>query len=247
MTAPERTAPRSLSLDGAVALVTGGAGGLGSATCRMLVEAGASVVVADVRVEAAEALAEHHEQMSAARLDLTSDASIEQVVDTTLGRFGRLDILINNAGIDVTCRVEELSPGDWDHVMAVNLRAPFLLSRLAFHHMREAGGGQIVNIVSTAAKRTWPNATAYHASKWGLLGLSHALHAEGRPLGIKVCAVVSGGMRTPFLLDRFPGIDETTLQDPSAVAEAIGFVLTRPESVVVPELMVLPMKETSWP
>ena len=100
---------------------------------------------------------------------------------------------------------------------------------------------------SKATARTWPNASAYHASKWGLLGLSHALHAEGRSKGIKVCAIVSGGMRTPFLLDRFPDIDESTLQDPAAVAEAIVFVLTRAEAVVVPEMMVLPMKETSWP
>lgn len=162
-------------------------------------------------------------------------------------RFGRLDILINNAGIDVTCPVEDLEVEDWDRVLDVNLRAPFVLSRLAFTHMRESGGGQIVNIVSTAAKRAWANAAAYHASKWGLLGLSHALHAEGRSKGIKVCAIVSGGMRTPFLLDRFPDIDESTLQDPAAVAEAIVFVLTRAEAVVVPEMMVLPMKETSWP
>jgi NAD(P)-dependent dehydrogenase (short-subunit alcohol dehydrogenase family) len=164
-----------------------------------------------------------------------------------VGRFGHLDILINNAGIDVTCPIEELGVPDWDRVLSVNLRAPFLLSRLAFGRMRAQGGGQIVNIVSTAARRTWANASAYHASKWGLLGLSHALHAEGRPDGIKVSAIVSGGMRTPFLLDRFPDIDESTLQEPSAVAEAIAFVLTRPEPVVVPELMVLPMRETSWP
>ena len=93
----------------------------------------------------------------------------------------------------------------------------------------------------------WPNATAYHASKWGLLGLSHALHAELRPYGIKVCAVVAGGMRTPFLLDRFPDIDPGTLQDPAGVAKAVCFALTQPEETVVPEIMVLPMRETSWP
>lgn len=247
MTAPTLATTQTPVLDRRVALVTGGAGGLGSATCEMLARMGASVVVADVRGDAAAAFADSHEGMTAASIDLTSEESIGAAFEETLSKFGRLDILINNAGIDVTCPVEELSIEDWDRVMGVNLRAPFVLSRLAFKRMREAGGGQIVNIVSTAAKRTWANATVYHASKWGLLGLSHALHAEGRPYGIKVCAIVSGGMRTPFLLDRFPDIDETTLQDPSAVAEAIGFVLTRPESVVVPEMMVLPMRETSWP
>ena len=93
----------------------------------------------------------------------------------------------------------------------------------------------------------WPNASAYHASKWGLLGLSHALHAELRPHGIKVCAVIAGGMETPFLLERFPDLDRSTLQDPANVAETIRHVLLQPQGTVIPEVMVLPMRETSWP
>jgi short-subunit dehydrogenase len=113
--------------------------------------------------------------------------------------------------------------------------------------MKAQRSGHIVNITSTAAKRCWANASAYHASKWGLLGFSHALHVEARPHGIKVTAVVSGGMRTPFLLERFPDIDIGTLQDPRNVAEAIRCILTLPPDAVVPELTILPMKETSWP
>jgi NAD(P)-dependent dehydrogenase (short-subunit alcohol dehydrogenase family) len=244
MTALQTATERSLALEGRVALVTGGLGGLGSATCRALAALGAEVVAADLRAGPEEAA---RGGTTVLQTDLTSEASVEDLFDTLIGRFGHLDILINNAGIDVTCPIEELGVADWDRILSVNLRAPFLLSRLAFERMRAQGGGQIVNIVSTAARRTWANASAYHASKWGLLGLSHALHAEGRPAGIKVSAIVSGGMRTPFLLDRFPDIDESTLQEPSAVAEAIAFVLTRPEPVVVPEMMVLPMRETSWP
>jgi short-subunit dehydrogenase len=101
--------------------------------------------------------------------------------------------------------------------------------------------------VSTAALRAWANASAYHASKWGLLGLSHALHVEGRPHGIKVTAVIAGGMRTPFLMDRFPDIDPDLLQDPRNVAETVRHVLTVPRESVIPEVMVLPMRETSWP
>jgi short-subunit dehydrogenase len=113
--------------------------------------------------------------------------------------------------------------------------------------MRQQGSGHIVNVVSTAAKRAWANASAYHASKWGLLGFSHALHVEGRLNNIKVTAVISGGMRTPFLLERFPDIDADTLQSPENVAETIRFVLTQPAETVIPELTVLPMHETSWP
>src|SRR5690606_21639875 len=134
-----------------------------------------------------------------------------------------------------------------DRVLDTNLRGPFLLSRLAFAEMKHQGGGHIVNIISTAAKRAWANASAYHASKWGLLGLSHALHVEGREHNIGVTAIVTGGMRTPFLLDRFPDIDVEPLQDPRNVAETIRFVLSQPTGTVIPEVTVLPVRETSWP
>jgi NAD(P)-dependent dehydrogenase (short-subunit alcohol dehydrogenase family) len=129
----------------------------------------------------------------------------------------------------------------------VNLRGPFLMAKTVLPLMREQGSGHIVNIVSTAAKRAWANAAAYHASKWGLLGLSHALHVEARPFGVKVSAVVAGGMRTPFLFDRFPDLDPGLLQDPRNVAETVRFVLTQPDETVIPEVMVIPMTETSWP
>src|SRR3712207_4356237 len=131
--------------------------------------------------------------------------------------------------------------------MAVNLLGPFVMSKCVLPIRRRHGSSNIVNIVSTAAKRAWANAAAYHASKWGLLGLSHALHVEARPHHVKVTAVVAGGMRTPFLLDRFPDLDPGVLQDPTNVAETVRFVLTQPDETVIPEVLVLPMRETSWP
>src|SRR5690606_32814767 len=158
------------------------------------------------------------------------------------------DVLVNNAGVDVTKSVLEMSVEEWDRVLAVNLRGPFVLAKLAFEQMRRQDrGGHVVNVVSTAARRAWANAAAYHASKWGLLGLSHALHVEGRQHRIRVTALIAGGMRTPFLLDRFPDIDPTVLQDPANVAAAVRFVLTQPRGTVIPELLVVPERETSWP
>jgi NAD(P)-dependent dehydrogenase (short-subunit alcohol dehydrogenase family) len=234
-------------LDGKVALVTGGAGGLGTEICRMLVSEGATVVVADVRGEQAEQTARALGAARALPLDVTSEVSAEAAIQAVQEQHGRLDVLVNNAGIDVTLPVEEISVREWDRIMGVNLRGPFMLARLAFPLMRQHGSGQIVNIVSTAAKRAWANASAYHASKWGLLGLSHALHVEGRAAGIGVTAVVAGGMRTPFLFDRFPDLDPGLLQDPANVANAVRFVLTQPSGTVVPEITVLPIHETSWP
>jgi NAD(P)-dependent dehydrogenase (short-subunit alcohol dehydrogenase family) len=222
-------------LNGKCAFVSGGAGGLGAAICVELARAGATVVAADMK------------EGSLIKLDVTDDQAVAAALNGVVKRHGRLDILVNNAAIDVTVPIDDLTIAQWDAVMRVNLRAPFVLSKHAARLMKAQGGGHIVNIASTASKRAWPNASAYHASKWGLLGLSHALHAELRPHRIKVSAVVAGGMRTPFLLDRFPDIDPQVLQDPANVAATVRFVLGLPEESVIPEIMVLPMRETSWP
>jgi NAD(P)-dependent dehydrogenase (short-subunit alcohol dehydrogenase family) len=238
-------------LEGQVALITGGARGLGEAITRELAAAGVTVIPADIRLDLAVRVAEDLNangcRAEAVELDLLDETQIQTVVARLKEKYGHIDILVNNAGTDKTVSVEELSTADWDGVMGVNLRGPFLMAKAVFPVMRAQGGGQIVNITSTASKRAWANAAAYHASKWGLLGFSHALHVEGRLHHIKVTAVVAGGMRTPFLLDRFPDIDLDTLQDPANVAKTVHYVLTMPEETVIPEIMVLPMRETSWP
>jgi NAD(P)-dependent dehydrogenase (short-subunit alcohol dehydrogenase family) len=223
-------------LRGQRALVTGGARGLGAAICRELAGSGMEVLSADIRPSSSPGIS-----------SLTLDIADEQAVAKAIGGMDRLDVLVNNAGVDFTLPIEELSLNQWDQVMRVNLRAPFILAKHAARLMKAQGGGQIVNIASTAAKRAWPNASAYHASKWGLLGLSHALHAELRPHRIRVSAVVAGGMRTPFLLERFPDLDPGLLQDPVNVAKTVRYLLTLPEESVIPEVMVIPMRESSWP
>lgn len=238
-------------LTGKVVFVTGGGRGLGEALCQVLSSAGASVIVADVRLELAEQVAskirDSGKEAMALLLDVTNEEQVQIAVQKIAAQYGHLDALINNAGTDVTLSIEELSLSDWDRVLAVNLRGPFIMSKFTLPLMKEQGSGHIINIVSTAAKRAWANASAYHASKWGLLGFSHALHVEARPYNVKVTALVAGGMRTPFLLDRFPDIDVSTLQDPKNVAETVRFLLSTPAGTVIPEMMVIPMAESSWP
>ena len=239
------------SLQGKIAIVTGGGRGLGQAICQMLGEAGAIAIVADIQNDLAEKVSQDIQQeggkAQALQLDVSNAEQVELAIGQIVNQYGHLDILINNAGIDVTLPVDELTVQDWERIMAVNLNGPFIMSKTVIPYMKKQGSGHIVNIASTAAKRTWPNASAYHASKWGLLGFSHALHVEARPHNVKVTAVVAGGMRTPFLLDRFPDIDVNVLQDPKNVADTIRYVLMQPEETVIPEVMVLPMREKSWP
>ena len=238
-------------LTGKVAIVTGGGRGLGEAICRMLSEAGAIAIIADIREELAQKVALEIQadggKTQALQLDVCNPAQVESAMAEIVSQYGQLDILINNAGVDVTLPVDELSVQDWERIIAVNLNGPFVMSKFVLPYMKQQGQGHIVNIASTAAKRAWANASAYHASKWGLLGFSHALHVEARPHNVKVTAVVAGGMRTPFLLERFPDIDLNNLQDPKHVADTIRYVLMQPAETVIPEVMVLPMRETSWP
>ena len=191
------------------------------------------VVVADLQqdsaIQVAEEIVANEGDAIALNIDVSDPNSIEQTIKQVQDRYHTIDVLINNAGIDITLSVEELTVTDWQRVINVNLNGPFYLSKSVFGQMRNSGGGHIINVVSTAAKRAWANASAYHASKWGLLGLSQALHVEGRPHNIKVTSLIAGGMQTPFLLDRFPDIDISTLQEPDSVArKPSAILLTQP-------------------
>ncbi|HET9747829.1 MAG TPA: SDR family oxidoreductase [Casimicrobiaceae bacterium] len=236
-------------LEGKAILVTGGGQGLGAAICTELASAGATVYVAELSDRAeqvAASLCNEGMKAIAMRGDIGDETDVKRLLADVERRGGRLDGVVNNAGIDKTTGVDTLEVRDWDAIIRTNLRGPFLLAKFALPLLRKTQG-DIVNVASTAAKRGWPNASAYHASKWGLLGLSYALHAEFREHKVRVTAVIAGGMRTPFLLDRFPDLDPSKLQDPRDVARAVRFALTQPRDSVIAEITVLPVQETSWP
>lgn len=239
------------ALSGKTIFITGAASALGAALCEVLARCGADIVAGDIDHAGAAQVAARLRELGARAYPIGFDAadpfSAEQAVGDAIENFGRLDVLINNAGSDMALPVSELTPARWQRAIDTNLNGPFLLARHAAAHMRQAGGGHIINVAATAAKRAGPNGSAAHASTWGLLGLSHALHAELGPYNIKVTAVIAGNMRTPFLLERFPGIDPATLQEPRTVAEAIRSVLLLPAGSTVAEITVLPLQERSWP
>lgn len=246
--------PQPLSLEGRVVLVTGAASGLGAAIARDLVGQGAHVVLVDIDRLKAGQCAESIDPEGRRSLVVTCDVSdaddCHAAVERSVSHFGALDAVINNAGTDVAEGIETLGIDDFDRILATNLRGPFLFCKAALPALLEGydgDGGQIVNIASTAARRAWANASAYHASKWGVLGLTQALHAELRSRGVRVTSVIAGGMRTPLRLDRFADIDPALLQDPANVALGVRFALTMPRGSVVPEVMVLSQNESSWP
>jgi len=247
-----------VDLKGKTVLVTGAGSGLGEATAHAFAQAGCTIACLDLNGEMAErvsqALPATGREHIALRCDVSDADAVFGAVDQIVERSGRLDVAVSCAAMDYVISVDDMTVEQWDRVIAVNLRGPFLVAKAAFAAMRRQrpeGTRHIVNIASTAATRAWGNAAAYHASKWGLVGFSRGLGVEGRPHGIKVTTIIPGGMRTHFF-DRFPeqGIplpDERNLQDPANVAEAIVFAVRMPAQSVVQELMVTPLTETSWP
>lgn len=234
-----------------VAIVTGGGQGLGAAIARTLSRAGVVVACADIQADKAQAVADELRaqgcEAAALHLDVGDERSVQGAVDRVLEQFGRIDILVNNAGTDRTVPFDELTVEDWDRIVGTNLRGPFLMMKAVLPHLYAQRSGHVINVASTAAKRMWPNAAAYHASKWGLMGLSHAVFTEARRHKVKVSAIVVGGMQTPFILERFPDTPLENLQDPQNVADTILFVLQQPDETIIPEVMVVPLNETSWP
>lgn len=237
------------------ALVTGAGSGLGEATACALARAGARVACLDLDGERAERTAHAIDGGGQSALGLGVDVGqpedVQAAVDRILAEWGRIDVAVNSAGVDFVVGVDELSVAQWDRVLGVNLRGPFLVSRAVWPAMRAQGGGDIVNVASTAAVRAWGNAAAYHASKWGLVGFSRGLGVEGRPHGIRVTTLIPGGMKTHWF-DRFPeqGIplpDETHLQDPATVADAILYAVCLPRGSAMQEMILTPVTETSWP
>ena len=243
------------NLRGKVVIVTGAGSGLGEATARAFAAEGCAVACLDINKEAVErvcrSLMEQDVQSMAFQCDMSSAVDIVTTVQAVDAQFGRLDIVVNCAAIDHTLSVEEMTIEQWDAVIDVNLRGPFIMAKTAMQIMRRNHSGHIFNIASTAATRAWANASAYHASKWGLVGFSRGLGVEGRQDGIRVTTIIPGGMRTHFF-DRFveqgiPMPEEQNLQDPANVAQAIVFAAQVPPDSAIQEVIITPMSETSWP
>lgn len=183
-----------------VALVTGAGQGLGRAFAIRLAQSGMRVVVADLDRERAEAVArEIGEAGLAVQVDVADEASVEALFERVDDACGRLDVLVNNAAVFSTLRMgpfDEISVAEWDHVMAVNVRGPFLCSRAAAPLMRRTGSGKIVNISSATVFMGRPNYLHYVTSKAAVIGMTRALAAELGPDNITVNALAPGSTET---------------------------------------------------
>jgi len=192
-------------LTGRVALITGGASGIGKATAELFAREGAAVTIVDVNVEAGEAVAraigDGGGQAIFVRCDVTKAGDCQQAVQKTVSRFGKLDILFNNAGVTRRASVLETTEEEWDRVMAVNVKSIFLMSKAAIPVMVEAGGGVIVNSGSGWGLVGGKDAVAYCASKGAVIQLTKAMALDHGSQNIRVNAVCPGDTDTPMLAD----------------------------------------------
>ncbi|MCH7594163.1 MAG: glucose 1-dehydrogenase [Chloroflexi bacterium] len=205
-----------MRLEGKVAIVSGGASGIGEATSRLFAAEGASVVIADVDDKRGPALESdiRNDGGEAAfiKLDVTDEDQWRAVVAETVARFGKLDIVVNNAGISAPGRppTEQQTVEGWDAVMAVNARGVFLGTKHAIPEMRKAGGGSIINISSIYGNVGSKGGTAYHASKGAVRAFSKAAAIQYADVNIRVNSVHPGFVDTPMTdgLHSQPGVRE---------------------------------------
>ena len=189
-----------LDLKGRVAVITGGAQGIGLATAERMLASGASVVLWDIDaalLAQAKTSLDAHGRVATAQVELTDEAAVAAATTQAIAEFGRIDILVNNAGITGgNGKTWELAPELWRRVVEVNLIAPYLTCRAVVPQMLKQGYGRIVNVASVAGKEGNPNASHYSASKAGLIALTKSLAKETATQGVLVNAVAPAAAKT---------------------------------------------------
>jgi len=223
-----------------VAIVTGAGRGIGRAIARAVADAGARVAVAartETEIQAvADEIARAGGQALAVPTDLADEASLRALFAAAADRWGRLDVLVNNAGVGRYGPVADFPVEDLDQVIAVNLRGTFLCCQEAVRMMAPAGRGTIVNISSVVGFKGYPNQAAYTATKHAVMGLTKSLAVEAQPQGIRVSAILPGGVDTDLVRQARPDLDPAILLAPDDVAQAVMYLLSLSDRAAVDQI-----------
>jgi NADP-dependent 3-hydroxy acid dehydrogenase YdfG len=241
------------NLAGKVALVTGASSGIGEAAALALAEAGASVAVSARRADRLEALVKRIEAHGVKALALPGDVAKEAdamgAVEETVRKFGRIDVLVNSAGVIQAGGVESLPTEEWRRVIDINLMGTLYCCKAAIAPMKAQGGGDIINISSTAGRRAAGVFGPYSTSKFGLTGLTEGLRQEVGKSGIRVCIIepgatateVAGGISDPNMRAAMTQhVSKDGAMAPSDIADAIVFVVSLPARANVSTMLIRP-------
>jgi 3-oxoacyl-[acyl-carrier protein] reductase len=237
-------------LQGKVAIVTGSGRGIGRSIALALAQQGVVVALA---ARSANELEQVRQEIEVARgkaccfpSDIGSEKDAVALVRNTVEHFGRLDILINNAGVGIFKPLADTSAEEWDAIMRVNARGPFILCREAIPYLKQQKRSYNVNISSVVAMKGYENQSAYTASKHALMGMTKSLAREVRYLGIRVHAVCPGGVDTQLVASARPDLDTSVLMQPEEIADAVLFLVTREGNAVIDEIHLHRESSIPW-
>lgn len=232
------------SLKGKVAIITGASKGIGKSIAFALADAGAKIVLAartrDVVEKVAADIRNTGADATAIPTDVTDIDAVKNLIKCTVDTYQNLDILINNAGNGLFGNITDFDVSDWDSVINSNLKGVFLCSKYALPHLLKQDGGQIINVLSIAAKVAFPASGAYCAAKAGALALTKVLAAEVREQNVRVTAVLPGSVETPFWDDISQHPEFEKMLKPEHVANVVLSVCQQPSGMVTEEVVVMP-------
>ena len=232
-----------------VAIVTGGGTGIGRGIAVALAREGVAVAVcgrrADRLAKTAEMIREMGSQALAVVADVSDEADVLHLVDTVLQEYGRIDILVNNAGIFVEAPLHEQDAGDWDQLMAINLRGPFLLTRHVLPGMRARRGGHIINISSESGLEYYPDDAAYGTSKHALNALGEYTQRENQEYNIRVNTICPG-MVVSEMTENSPGLNLDKCLYPEDIADLVIWLLTRRANIKIGTPILIQTMQNPW-
>ena len=235
---------------GRVALVTGASRGIGRATAKLLASKGYRVLATARTKSDLESLKREIQTDGGVAAVAAGDASVEAdvkaVIAAAIETFGRLDVLINNAGIGILGKLTDTKVEDFDRQVAINFRSVFLFSRFAAPHLIAAGASNLVNVASISGLKGFAGASGYVATKFACIGFTRSLDIELGPLGVKVTAICPAGVDTDWAIGAGRNRADAAKSDllrPETIAEAILYAISQPANARVTELVVYPMSE----
>lgn len=230
-----------MSLNGKVVLVTGASSGIGAVLSEKLVDSGARVFgISRREAELKKLQNKLGSSFSYSVADVSSWTEVSRSVTEVFEKTEKIDVLINNAGFGIFKPVDELSIEEWNSQIQTNLSGAFYFSKAVSPEMKKQGGGSIINIASIAGLQAIPNASAYNASKFGMVGLSESMMLELRPYGIRVTSICPGSVDTPFFNDVPDNLVSAYKLTASDIADSVIYVLNQPEHLVVDKIVLRP-------
>jgi 3-hydroxybutyrate dehydrogenase len=229
-----------MQLNGKVAIVTGAASGIGHGIAKRYVAAGGRVAIADIKLEQAEQAARElggTDKAIAVEMDVTNEEAVNKGVERTVSAFGKVDILVSNAGVQIVHPVEEFPFSEWKKMLAIHLDGAFLTTKACLPHMYKQKSGSVIFMGSVHSKEASPLKSAYVTAKHGLLGLARVLAKEGAAHGVRANVICPGFVRTPLVEKQIPeqaktlGISEKEVVEKIMLGETVDKEFTTIEDV----------------